>query len=130
MIFSLFCMMDFSALVDADVILNLAALLMQFVALLVLRRRFPEMRRPYRVPGGRVGSWLLLVGPTAFAVWLTWSTVDEEPAAFWIGLVTLAVGVLAYPVTRRWVKRDRPDAVVDLAGIDLGPGQDAAAWLR
>ncbi|WP_158604478.1 APC family permease [Nocardioides mangrovicus] len=120
-IFAIFCMMDFSALVDADVILNLACLLMQFVALIVMRRRFPALRRPYRVPGGAAGPWLLLAGPAVFTVWLSWSTFDEEPAAFWIGLVMLLLGWASYPATRRWVKRERPDADVDLSALEVTP---------
>ncbi|MEZ0069337.1 amino acid transporter [Streptacidiphilus sp. MAP12-20] len=42
-----------------------------FPALLVLRRKFPDAPRPYRVPGGRVGVWLVTVlttGLVAFTV--------------------------------------------------------------
>ena len=32
-----------------------------FPALLVLRRRFPDDPRPYRVPGGRGGAWTAVI---------------------------------------------------------------------
>jgi amino acid transporter len=41
------------------------ALLLEFVALVVLRVREPQMPRPFRVPGGTVGAALLAVGPAA-----------------------------------------------------------------
>ena len=31
---------------------------LMFPALLVLRRKFPDVARPFRVPGGRTGAWV------------------------------------------------------------------------
>lgn len=100
-VFALFCAMDFSALVNADVMVNLAALLMQFVALIVLRRRRPDLERPYKVPGGAIGLGLLVLGPAICTAWLVTSSFHEEPEAFWIGIGLLALGVVAYPLLRR-----------------------------
>jgi amino acid transporter len=46
-----------------DVILYGLSLLLEFVALLVLRVREPELARPFRVPGGKLVAALLSLGP-------------------------------------------------------------------
>lgn len=121
-IFSVFCAMDFSALVDADVLTNLAAILVEFAAFLVLRKRLPDMHRPFRVPGGWPVALLMTAGPVFVTGWLLWSTYTDEPSAFWTGIVMLVIGVLLYPLCRATLKRDLPDAEVDATGIDLGNG--------
>jgi glutamate:GABA antiporter len=39
-----------------------------FLALPVLRRKYPDVRRPYRVPGGMLGCWICAILCEAFAV--------------------------------------------------------------
>jgi glutamate:GABA antiporter len=41
---------------------------LMFPALLVLRRRFPDVPRPYRVPGGRAGAWVAVILAETFVV--------------------------------------------------------------
>lgn len=128
-VFAVFCALNFEALVDADVITNLAAILMEFGAFLMLRRKFPAMRRPYRVPGGWLVAWLLPLGPLVFTIWLGASAFNDEPAAFWIGLIILALGVLLYPLARRaWGGQSR--GAVETEGIDFGAGIDPEAVLH
>lgn len=100
-IFAVFCSMDFSALIDADIVTNLAAIMLEFAALLVLRRTRPAMPRPYRAPGGWAGAWLITLGPALLTVYMMIATWRDEPAALWVGVVLLAVGVALYPVSRR-----------------------------
>ena len=38
-----------------------------FPAYLILRYKYPEVHRPYRVPGGMVGAWIVTLFPFAFA---------------------------------------------------------------
>lgn len=47
-----------------------------FPALLTLRRKYPNIPRPYRVPGGQLGAWICVVlatiwvgGATLFSLW-------------------------------------------------------------
>ena len=42
--------------------------LVVFPALVVLRRKYPDASRPYRVPGGRVGAWAAVIITEAFVV--------------------------------------------------------------
>ena len=39
-----------------------------FPSLLVLRRRYPDAERPYRVPGGRAGAWIAVILTELFVV--------------------------------------------------------------
>ena len=54
----------FERLISIDLVLYGAALLLEFVALVVLRLREPGMPRPFRVPGG-TGAVMLSAGPAA-----------------------------------------------------------------
>lgn len=128
-IFAVFCTMDFQALVDADVLTNMAAILLEFAAFIALRRKLPSIVRPYKVPGGMAGAVSLIVFPLIFTIWLAWSTLTDEPAAFWIGVIILILGVLFYPLAARWLKRDLPDAPVQTELVDLGPTMDTEAAL-
>ena len=50
-------------LIELDVLLYGLSLLLEFAALVILRVREPELRRPFRVPGGLPVAILLGVGP-------------------------------------------------------------------
>ena len=81
------------------------------------------MRTSIRVPGGQVGVALVVAGPVLTTTWLVAATWTEEPAAFWIGAAILALGAASYLPARRWLKRDHPDAEVDVSAVDLGEGR-------
>src|SRR5258706_1402055 len=55
--------LGFERLVTLDIILYGASLMLEFVTLVVLRIREPELKREFRVPGGLVGASLLGVVP-------------------------------------------------------------------
>lgn len=113
-IFAVFCALDFTTLVDADVLTNLAAIMVEFAAFLVLRKRMPGLNRPFVVPGGWPVAWLITLGPAALTVYLGVSTLKDEPGAFWIGIIILLIGIALYPVCKFFFKGDRPDADVTL----------------
>jgi amino acid transporter len=129
-IFSLFVALDFVTLIDADVILLLLAIVLEFAALIALRYRFPDMRRPFVVPFGWFGAIGVAVVPTLMVAWLLKATRVTEPGAFWIGVGLVVISAVLYPVLSRWAKRGRPDADLDVTGIDFGPGIDANAVVR
>ncbi len=96
--------LGFDKLVEIDILIYGASLLLEFVALIVLRVREPQMARPFRVPGGIAGACLLTLGP-AFVLVLAITRGYRESAGAMseIGL-TLGVGVagvLTYGVMRR-----------------------------
>ena len=57
-IYSVFILGPFQSLVVVDVTMYAAALLLEFVALVVLRIKEPDMERPYKIPAaGRSSRW-------------------------------------------------------------------------
>jgi amino acid transporter len=97
----------FTRLVELDVLLYGASLLLEFVALVVLRIREPELARPFRIPGGIVGAAALGVGPLVLLLAALWEGKDEK-----LGPVpTLAFGgllALLGPLLYAW-RRSRPE---------------------
>jgi glutamate:GABA antiporter len=65
-----------------------------FPALIVLRRRFPGVERPYRVPGGAVGAWAAVIITEAFVVVTTVTLVWPGAINNWFGQ--------AYSVKQSW----------------------------
>jgi amino acid transporter len=98
--------LGFERLVELDVILYGLALLLEFVALIVLRVREPRLARPFRVPGGIPVAAMLGVAPAVLlglALWREW-----RPHGGPTGGIALAAGlVLAGPAVYRLTKRLR-----------------------
>ena len=91
--------LGFERLVIIDILLYGVSLSLEFVALIVLRIREPELPRPFRVPGGIVGAVAVGVPPMLL---LAFSVVRGESAhvlgisALAFGLLLIAAGVVAY----------------------------------
>jgi amino acid transporter len=100
--------LSFERLVVVDVMLYGASLMLEFVALVVLRIREPELERPYKVPGGLIGAIALGVGPfVLLALSLIRNSserVFQMPAVVFSLLVALA-GLALYVLADRHPKR-------------------------
>jgi amino acid transporter len=70
--------MTFERLISIDLVLYGGSLVLEFVALVVLRVKEPDLRRPFRVPGGTVGAIAAGVGPTALIGYALWAARDER----------------------------------------------------
>lgn len=70
--------MTFERLISIDLVLYGGSLMLEFVALVVLRVKEPELLRPFRVPGGMVGAVLAGVGPAALVGYALWAARDER----------------------------------------------------
>jgi amino acid transporter len=70
--------LGFKRLVELDVLIYGASLVLEFVALAVLRAKEPSTPRPFRVPGGRTGVALVGLVPTALLGWLLFAGGTEE----------------------------------------------------
>jgi amino acid transporter len=95
---------SFERLISIDLVLYGAALMLEFVALVVLRIREPELHRPFRVPGGVAGTIAVGVGPAVLISYSLWAARYEKvagiPALIFATLVGLA-GAVIYAVALR-----------------------------
>jgi amino acid transporter len=95
--------MSFERLISIDLVLYGGALVLEFVALVVLRVREPLLVRPFKVPGGLWGTVAIGVGPTLLIGFALWAARDERvaglPALEFAGIVA-AVGPLVYLLAR------------------------------
>jgi amino acid transporter len=111
---------QFKDLLMLDILLYGASLVLEFVALAVLRVREPGMLRPFRVPGGLWGAILIGVAPTALLGVALVANYDEHLVLPWlgsvsalaVGLVLMAAGVVYYYA----LGRAKPQ--VEAAGAD------------
>jgi amino acid transporter len=91
----------FERLVTLDIMIYGASLLLEFVALIVLRFREPELKRPFRVPGGLFGAFAVGVAPMmllGFAIIRGGHESILGMSAFVFGLIVMGAGVVAYVI--------------------------------
>lgn len=87
------CMgLGFRRLVEIDVLLYGAVLSLEFISLVVLRIREPNLHRPFRIPGGIPVIILMGMLPLGLLLTALWAQRDES-AGFW-GITSLQFGAL------------------------------------
>ncbi len=95
--------MSFERLISVDLVLYGGALVLEFVALVVLRVKEPGLMRPFKVPGGFWGAIAIGVGPTVLIGFALWAARGERvaglPALAFAGIVA-AAGPLVYLAVR------------------------------
>jgi amino acid transporter len=100
--------LGFKRLVTLDIMLYGAALMLEFVTLVALRIREPQLKREFRVPGGLVGAILAGVFPLAL---LMIALVQSETQlvlginGLLFGVLIMAAGFALYASTRKFRKR-------------------------
>jgi len=97
--------LSFDRLVSLDILLYGTSLVLEFVALVVLRVREPQLPRPFRVPGGLAGAALLGVGPVALLGFALAKNADEHVGqvnALVFAAGVQAAGIVAYAIARRF----------------------------
>jgi amino acid transporter len=82
--------LSFERLISIDLVLYGAALLLEFVALVVLRLREPALMRPFKVPGGIRGTIAVGIGPALLILFALWAARAERVA----GIPALAFAAL------------------------------------
>ena len=93
-----------------DVLLTGLSILLEFWALAALRIREPHLTRPYRVPGGLIGTIIIGVPPLALMIAAVVRNSRELAGAtnqLVIGIAVVAAGALLYFVSRL-VARKKP----------------------
>jgi amino acid transporter len=91
--------MSFERLISIDLVLYGAALVLEFVALVVLRVKEPELVRPFKVPGGLWGAVAVGVGPTLLIAFALWAARGERVAglpALGFAAIVAAAGPVVY----------------------------------
>jgi len=86
--------LSFDRLIMLDILLYGASLVLEFLALIVLRHREPELPRPFRVPGGLAGAILVGVGPTLLLVVALIKNRTEQLSLGRFSISTLALGLV------------------------------------
>jgi amino acid transporter len=93
--------LGFARLVTIDILLYGFSLLLEFIALAVLRFREPDLPRPFRVPGGLFGVIAIGIPPMLL---LGFSIIRSEHEQIWnmssfaFGMILIAAGFVAYVV--------------------------------
>ncbi|MCX5767312.1 MAG: APC family permease [Gemmatimonadetes bacterium] len=95
--YSIFALLPFSRLVVADVLLYSLALILEFCALLALRRREPELRGVFRIPLGWGGVAAIATLPTLVLCVVVGLAVHDGELAM-PSLIGSAVGVALGPL--------------------------------
>jgi len=95
--------LSFERLISIDLVLYGASLILEFIALVVLRLREPALHRPFCIPGGLTAAILAGVGPALLIGFALYAARDERvgplPALGFAALVATA-GPLAWLVAR------------------------------
>ncbi len=95
--------LGFERLVTIDILLYGASLSLEFLALIFLRIREPELGRPFRVPGGMFGAVAIGIAPVLL---LGFAVVRGEHesvlgmSSFAFGMILIGAGVVAYGINR------------------------------
>lgn len=103
---------SFVKLINLDVVVYSAAILIEFAALLILRKKEPDLSRPFKIPGGWPIVILVVLLPTAMVVFavanlfLTADSLQSATDTFWMSAVALASAPIAYGVVN-FVRRKR-----------------------
>ncbi|RYG48092.1 APC family permease [bacterium] len=97
---------SFEELIQLNVILYGAALVLELIALAVLRITEPDLPRPFRAPGGWFGIALIVLLPTAIVGALLWQSIREEGWRAQIPtMAILASAPIIYGIVRKLRRR-------------------------
>lgn len=122
LICSVFIFGPFQSLVAIDVTIYAMALMIEFAALIALRKRHPELERPYRVPGGWVGVITITILPALVIGTAVYFQVLDVGAFQGIGwpLIAAATGPLLFPFLSRMKARKGVDRTYTIEMIAAG----------
>ena len=109
--------LGFERLVTLDVLLTGTSLVLEFIALVALRVREPNLERPFRIPGGIAGVTLLGVCPALLLVFSAVSGEREQILgmnALLFGVLLIVAGFVAYAIKFMVPSGPRPGAAADV----------------
>jgi amino acid transporter len=91
--------LGFERLVTIDILLYGASLSLEFMALIFLRFREPDLPRPFRVPGGKLGAIAIGIAPVLLLGFSIVRSQTEQVlgmSSFAFGMILIGAGVLVY----------------------------------
>jgi amino acid transporter len=95
--------LNLTRLLELDIMLYGMSLMLEFIALTVLRVREPALNRPFRVPGGTAATAALGVVPAVLILFTIWAARGDRLTphlpAIALGAAIAIAGVAAYPLT-------------------------------
>ena len=98
---------SFQELIEVNMFLYAAALILEFAALIWLRVKAPDMPRPYRVPFGLAGVVVLSIPPAALCLL---SIALSNDATRYVSLGGIMLGLLVYA----WQSRAAAASAIDV----------------
>lgn len=111
-IYALLVVGPFETLAVTTVLLYGVSLILQFVALIVLRVKAPDMARPFRIPGGLPGVTIVALLPVSIIILAVRGTILEEGGTFLMLAGTLlASAPVAFVVLSALFKRGQADTL-------------------
>jgi amino acid transporter len=118
---SLVTLLPFGQLAALSVLVGGCVLILEFITLIVMRRRHPELARPFKVPGGPLVPYAILLVPSLVIITAVYFTVLESGWLAGIGYAIggMLTGVVAYAVLLPRKKRSGIDRRVDFTTGEL-----------
>jgi len=92
-------LLGFERLVTLDILIYGTSLFLEFMALAVLRFREPDLKRPFKVPGGRFGAIAIGIPPMLLLGFSIFRSEHESIlglSSFAFGMILIAAGFVAY----------------------------------
>jgi amino acid transporter len=105
--------LGFERLVTIDVLIYGCSLLLEFLALVFLRIREPNLPRSFRVPGGLFGAVMVGLVPMSLLGYSVYSSDREQilgMSAFAFGLIVIGAGFVFYFIDALVRRDQRPQA--------------------
>ena len=99
--------LSFDRLLMLDILLYGVSLVLEFIALILLRVQEPGLPRPFTIPGGLIGVILAGVGPTLLLIVALIKNRDEQIgriSALTVALTIMAAGVIVYFIATKMRK--------------------------
>lgn len=109
-----FAALSFGNLVVINILFYSAELLLEFIALLILRWREPELPRPFRIRGGWPVLILITLAPMSFAGTVIWATLSDPATDLTQAAIVgggLLAGILFYFLKRKSINSSEVENV-------------------
>ncbi|XP_004295555.1 PREDICTED: probable polyamine transporter At1g31830-like [Fragaria vesca subsp. vesca] len=110
--------LSFQEIIAAENFLYCIGMILEFIAFIRLRMKYPAASRPFKIPVGTVGAVLLCIPPT---VLIGVVLVLSQPRVVIVSLIAIVIGLFMQPFLKdverkRWMKFSISSDLPDLHG--------------